>query len=51
MNAGLTIEKYQTMRDLFERLIKYVGIPTDENKLFIPEGNRSNESIIERLCS
>ncbi len=51
MNPGLTMEKYRKIRALYDNLINYIGITDDENKLFIPEGDYTNESIIRGLCS
>ena len=51
MNNGLTVDKYLMIRDIFEGLRVAAGIPDDHEKLFQPEGNKTNESIVERLCS
>lgn len=51
MNNELTIEKYLTIKEIFDDLRIIAGIPDNCNKLFEPEGACSNESIVERLCS
>ncbi len=51
MNSELTIDKYVTIRNIFEGLRLAAGIPDSDNTLFIPEGTGSKKSIVKRLCS
>ena len=51
MNKKLTINKYASIRKIYDGLSVTAGIPQNSRKIFIPEGNSGEKSIVKRLCS
>ena len=50
MNSELTIEKYETILEIFEGLRKAAGITDTDTEIFVPEADGSKKGIVNRLC-